>query len=216
MHPSFRMSVKLCLLGLLTLPAGTWRLRAQQNPSLPELWTTLQAKLDSQKLRAGDEIAVRTGQSWVYLTCGLSEGVLLHGRVLSRSDWTANSRTTVLAVRFEAPCSSGIKLPLVLIAVYYALDPEKGQMETYMAMPQGIGPGATGRQSTSIDSLPTPGVDGQQHLPLAKWGEVKRIGHLTLGVGKGADGSTTLICSSKRLRLEQGTRFAFIPVPQKN
>lgn len=204
----------LCLLALLALPAFSVRLQAEQKPPLPELWTTLQSKLDSRKLKVGDEITVRASQSWVYLTCGVSEGVILHGRVVSKSDWSSNSKSTELAVRFDAPCENGVKAPLVLIAVFYALDPEKGQMETYMSMPQGIGPGATGRQSTSIDSLPSPGVDGQQQLPLAKLGEVKRMGHLTLGVGKGAQGSTTLFTRDKRLRLEQGTRLAFVPVPQ--
>jgi hypothetical protein len=214
MYPSLRAFAGFCLFLLLTSPAIAGGMQTQPKPPLPELWTTLQTKFDSQKLQVGDVISARASQSWVYLTCGVSEGVILHGRVISKSEWSESFKSTILAVRFEAPCENGVKAPLVLIAVFYALDPEKGQMETYMSMPQGIGPGASGRQSTPLNTLPSPGADGQQNLPLAKLGEVKRIGHLTLGVGKGAQGSTTLVSTDKRLRLEPGTRLAFVPVPQ--
>lgn len=182
-------------------------------PPLPELWAALPAKFDSDKVKAGDEVTARVMQSWVYMTCGVNEGTVLRGKVVAVEPWSDGTKATTLAISFEAQCLNKTKHGLILMAVFWPGEKEKSQMDTYMAMPQGLGAGASGRQMTNLESMPSPGPGPTESLPLARMGEVQRIRHLTLGVAKGPHGSTSLVCGDKRLRLDAGTRLAFVPVP---
>ena len=191
-------------------------MRAQDpaKPPLPELWAALQTKFDSDRVKAGDEVTARVMQSWVYMTCGVNEGTVLHGKVIAVGPWTDSAKATTISMSFEAPCLDKSSRGLVLMAVFYPQEKEKSQMDTYMAMPQGIGAGASGRQATNLDAMPSPGAGPAEKLPVAKLGEVQRIRHLTLDVAKGPHGSTSLVSSEKHLRLDAGTRLAFVPVPE--
>lgn len=179
-------------------------------PPLPELWAKLQVGVDTAKAKPGDALAAIASDSWVYRDCGVSAGARIAGKIVKLDRY--DGAVTRIAMRFDAPCENGANAPLVLIAMFYAVDDPKSQMETFTAMPQGIGPGASGRQSTNLSAMPTPG-QGQTVLPVAKVGELKGMRHMSLGVGAGEKGSTVLSTSDKRLRVQQGTRLAFLPVP---
>ena len=128
--------------------------------------------------------------------------------------WTAAQQSTEVAVSFTASCGNGEKKRLILIAIYYPIEDAKSQMELYSSLPTGIGPGASGRQSTNLSALPTPDAGSDEQLSVAKIGEVKRIKHLSLAVEKGVNGSSVMASSERRLRLEPGTRLVLLPVPK--
>ncbi len=183
---------------------------------LPEMWTKLATKLDSAALKPGDAVRAQVSDSWVYGTCGVQDGSILEGKVVEVSPWTDAAKTSEVSLSFVADCTNGVKKPLILIAVYFRVEDAKSQMDLYNSMPQGIGPGASGRQSTNLDSLPSPGAGNPPPPPLAKMGEVKGLRHLSLGVAKGAKRSTVLSSTEKRFRLEAGTRLVLVPVPNLN
>ena len=200
---------------LLVLIVLIWfsSLMAAQNaskPPLPELWTKLETPVDTRKAKPGDALVAVASDSWVYLTCGISVGAKVDGKVVAVVNDSATGATK-LSLRFDAPCENKTRAPLVLIAVFHPAD-SKGQMDMYMSMPQGIGAGASGRRSTKLDQLPSPEQPAEQ-LPIAKIGEVIGIRHLSLGVGMGELGSTVLATPDKHLQLQAGTRLAFVPVP---
>jgi hypothetical protein len=185
-------------------------------PPLPEMWTKLQTKLDSAAVKPGDAVRVQVSQGWVYGTCGVQSGSTLAGDVEAVSAWTPAQQSSEVAVSFTATCGNGEKKQLILIAIYYPIEDAKSQMEMYSSLPTGIGPGASGRQSTNLSALPTPDAGSGEQLSLAKIGEVKRIKHLSLAVEKGVNGSSVLASSEKRLRLESGTRLVLLPVPERH
>jgi hypothetical protein len=182
---------------------------------LPEMWATLAARLDSESFKEGDLFRLQVAQSWVYGTCGVSEGALLEGRVASVSAWSTTKKVSEASVTFSALCQDGSREPLVLIAAFYRFEEARGQMDLYNAMPQGLGSGASGRQSTDLGRLPSPNSSPEPFSP-AKYGEVKGLRHLTLQVGTGPHGSTVLSVTDKRLRLEKGTRLVLVPCPKNS
>jgi hypothetical protein len=185
----------------------------QQVGALPELWTWIEGKFDSSKLKEGGTVTVHTMQGWVYQSCGVVAETKLTGTVTSAKTWDDNARWTEVSLRFTADCADGTKVPLILTAAFYPLDPEKSQMDIYKAYPAGLGSGATGRQSTDLGRMPVSGWKPEAQMPLAKMGEVQRIPHLTLGVAKGPKESTVLRSTEKKLRLDAATRLVFVPVP---
>ncbi len=208
---SFLISIATAVIGVHLPPADA---QATQKPALPELWAALSSRFDSDKSRAGDEVTAIVANGWVYGICGVSMGDVLKGHVVRLAGWTDASRSTSVAMRFDVPCTDGKRKPVVLMAIYFPEEAAKGQMDTYMMMPQGIGAGASGRQSTDIASMPSPGTGPAPNLPLAKLGEVKGLRHVMLKIGVGEQGSTVLESSDKRLHMEKGTRLAFVPVPE--
>jgi hypothetical protein len=184
-------------------------------PALPEMWVKLTARVDLEKLKVGDAVPAVAAQSWVYQTCGVAAGYAVVGRVVSLSPWSDSSRTTEAAIAFAATCQDKSSIRLVLIALYNATDNGKSQMDLANSMPQGIGAGAYGRQSTNIEALPSPGA-GDEIFPLAKFGEVKGIRHVSVNVAKGPQGATIVSTSDKKLRLDAGTRLALVPVPRSS
>lgn len=183
-------------------------------PPLPEMWTRLAARIDSKTLKEGDPFRVQVVQPWVYGTCSIQQDAMLEGRVVGLAAWSTASKITAAAVSFNVICANGNRVPLVLIAAFYPREDARSQMELYNSMPQGLGAGASGRQSTDLYRLPTPGVDPEV-FPKARLGEVKGLRHLKLEIGKGAQGSTLLSTTDKRLRLEKGTRLALVSIPQE-
>jgi len=178
------------------------------------MWTKLETRLDSARLKPGDAVRVAVSQGWVYGTCGVQGSSTLEGNVIEVTAATDPKAATEVSLSFTADCGNGAKKPLILIAVYYPIDDGKSQMDLYNSMPAGLGPGATGRQSTNLDSLPSPDAGTAQQPPLAKIGEVKGMKHLSLAVAKGAKGSTVLSSTDRRMRLEPGTRLVLVPVPE--
>lgn len=193
---------------LPVLPAQTGA-----RPALPELWTALEGKLDATKLNVGDTVSVRTLANWVYQTCGLEQNTLLRARVTAVRAFDPALKSATLALAFAAPCMDGSRQPLVLMAVFYPDEAAKSQMDVFNAMPQGIGAGASGRQSTDIGRLPSPDPQPPAAMPLAKWGEVWRISHLSLEFNKGPEASTQFVTTEKKLRLNPATRLVLVPVP---
>jgi len=184
-------------------------------PALPEMWAKLPARLDLEKLKVGDTVDAVVAQGWVYLTCGVSSGTHLVGQVVAFAPWSDPGRTTEAAIAFTAVCQNKDQIPLVLIALYSATENGKSQMDLANSMPQGIGPGAFGRQSTNTASLPSPGA-GDEIFPLAKFGEVKGLHRIALAVAKGSQGATLISTPDKKFRLDAGTRLVLVPVPQTN
>jgi len=212
-----RLSSLLISFLVFTLAAATSAQTAPQldKRALPEMWVKLPARLDLEKLKAGDTVDAVVAQGWVYRTCGVGSGAHVSGQVVAFTPWSDSGRTTEAAIAFTAVCQSKDKIPLVLIAVYSATENGKSQMDLANSMPQGIGTGAYGRQSTNTASLPSPGA-GDEIFPLAKFGEVKGLRHIALAVAKGPQGATLISTPDKKLRLDVGTRLALVPVPQSN
>jgi hypothetical protein len=178
------------------------------------MWTTLQAKLDSGKVKPGDAVRAEVSQGWVYGTCGVQGGSTLEGSVVAVSAPDSATKTSEVSLSFTVACGDGTKRRLILIAVYSPLEDAKSQMDLYNSMPMGLGPGASGRQSTNLNSLPSPDSGKYVPMPLAKIGEVKGLNHLSLAVAKGPKGSTVLSSSDKHLRLAPGTRLVLVPAPE--
>ena len=185
---------------------------ATDKPALPEMWVKLTNSLDSSKLKEGDTIRARAPRGWIYLTCGVNPDTILDGRVVSIKPWSDASKTAEVALSFTAICMNKETQPLVLIAVFYPTEDDKSAKAIQDSMPRGIGQGAMMPYNPS--TLPTEGA-GDEIFPLAKFGEVSRLNHLTLAVGKGPQGATVLSTTEKRLNLAPGTRMALIPVPAK-
>jgi hypothetical protein len=202
------------LIGWSLLSAHGQEPAKQLHEPLPEMWTKLESRLDSANTKVGDAIKVRVTQGWAYQGCEVAGGAILEGTVAEVVSWSKDSKLNEVSLGFTATCANQATIPVILMAVFSAGDEERSQMDIYNAMPSGIGPGASGRQSTNISAIPSAGSQSEE-LPLAKFGEVKGIRNLSLGVAKGLKQSTKLSSSSKRLRLEPGTRLAFVPVPGK-
>jgi hypothetical protein len=201
------------ILLLLAVSAALASAQATDKAALPEMWTAIQGKLDASHLKVGDTLQAKVLQGWVYQSCGVAEDAVLKGTVSAVNPWKDSSRATELTVSFEAECVNGARQPLVLMAVFYPLEADKSQMEVFKEMPAGIGAGSSGRQSTDIGRLPAPGDAPRPAMPLAGFGEVKRVAHLTLEVAKGPGGSTTLHSTDKKIKLDDHTRLVLVPVP---
>lgn len=190
--------------------------KAASPPRLP-LWGKLLTRIDSARLKVGDAVLVRTDRFWGHGTCNVPAGTTLQGSVTALKPRSAASKTTQVSLRFSVPCYDGPTVPIVLIAALYPLAEDMDQIELTKAMPMGIGAGATGRQSTNLDTLPTPFEKGAAGKPPeVKVGQVTGIRHLSLAVPGGAPEDTVLQSTDKALRLEPGTRLAFLlPVSGK-
>jgi hypothetical protein len=189
-------------------------------PALPEMWAKLPAHVDLEKLKVGDTVDAVVAQRWDYHTCGVDPGTHLTGKVVAVTPWSDPGRTTQAAIAFSGVCTNQDKVALILIAIHYITDDDMSQRDMANAQPQGVGPGAYGRTAPSpiqIESLPSPGA-GTPIYPLAKFGEVKGLHHITLDVAKGPEGATLISTPDKKSRLDAGSRLALVPVPvpQKN
>jgi hypothetical protein len=184
-------------------------------PALPEMWVKLPARLDLEKLKIGDTVDAVVGQGWVYHACGVNGGAHVAGEVVAVRAWSDSDRNTEAAIAFTAICQNKDTVPLILIAIYSPTDDSKSDMELESSMPQGIGPGAYGRgigDPKQMASLPSPGA-GDEIFPLAKFGEVKGLHHVSLAVAKGPHGATVISSPDKKFRLDARTRLALVPVP---
>jgi len=187
-------------------------------PALPEMWVKLPARLEFEKLKVGAKIDVVVGQSWIYRTCGVNGGAHLTGEVVAFRAWSDSDRSTEAAIAFTAVCQNKDTVPLILIALYSPSDDGQSNMEMAKSMPQGIGSGAYGRNSgiaQTVSTLPSPGA-GDEIFPLAKFGEVNGLRHVSLGVAKGPHGATLISSPEKKFRMDGRTRLALVPVPQSN
>ncbi len=147
----------------------------------------------------------------------MNSGAHLVGNVVASSPWSDPDRTTEVAIAFTAVCGNQNKVTLILIALHYA-DDDKSQMDLFNSLPQGLGPGTVGRSGNlprNIPSLPSDDA-GAAVYPLAKYGEVKGLHHISLAVAKGPQGATIISTQDKKNRLDEGTRPALVPVPQRN
>jgi hypothetical protein len=175
-----------------------------------ELWATLQHRLDTDSMKVGDVVTARVTRFWAQQNCIVPRGAILQGKVVELSSRSAGSRSTDVTVTFNVKCYDGPTVPMVLIAALYATEEDKSQMDLTMAMPTGIGAGATGRQSTNLDTLPTP-VESTRigKAPKVKVGQVTGIRHLSLVVPAAGETKSVLRSKDKRMRLDEGTRLAF-------
>jgi hypothetical protein len=211
-----RVLLSLLFVSSFALAAGAQSspASATDKPALPEMWVKLTNSLNSSKLKEGDTIRAKAPRGWIYLTCGVEPDTLLEGRVVSIKPWSDASKTAEVALSFTAVCMNKETQPLVLIAVFYPTEDDKSAKAIQDSMPRGIADHGAGMTPYNPTTLPTEGA-GDEIFPLAKFGEVSRLHHLTLAVGKGPQGATVLSTTEKRLSLAPGTRMALIPVPVK-
>ena len=105
----------------------------------------------------------------------------------------------------------GRRVLVSLVAVLYAKDDGKSQMDVYNALPAGsqLGSGmGMGRSGVRTDVMPTPGSVQSPPSPV-KVGQVTGMRHLSLSVPTGVEQSANLKTTEKRLRMESGTRLVF-------
>lgn len=179
---------------------------AAQHP----LWALLVARTDSRTLKAGDAVQVKVVRLWTSRYCMIPIGTAMQGKVVRVESRKAGRARTELTVHFTVSCVEGQTVTAQLIALLYPKgNGSGGQMATYMDMPMGIGPGASGRQSTDVATLPSPmGKSPQEPEPKIKVGEVHGVRHVSLRVPAQA-GDTMLMSRDDHLELQQGTRMAF-------
>jgi hypothetical protein len=179
------------------------------------MWAKLPARLDLEKLKVGDKVDAVVAQGWVYHACGVNGGAHLGGEVVAFRAWSDADRSTEAAIAFTVVCQNKDTVPLILIALYSPTNNGESDMDIANSMPQGIGPGAYGRgigDPKQMASLPSPGA-GDEIFPLAKFGEVNGLHHVSLAVAKGPHGATLVSTSDKKFRLDVRTRLALVPVP---
>jgi hypothetical protein len=181
-------------------------------PAQNFLWAKLESRLDSASGQAGDVVTARVNFDWSSGRCVVPSGTLVQGHIAAIQLWTASSKSTSVSLRFTVPCEGGIAVPVVLIAVLYPIDDgDRGQMDTYMSMPAGIGPGASGRQSTDPSLLPTAGdASSLQQPPKVRIGQVTGVRHVSLAAATGPREDAVLSTGDRRLRLQAHTRLAFL------
>jgi hypothetical protein len=204
-----RYAVVLFCCGVLC-STGARAVGGQNKPEKPieqnYLWARLATQVDIAKLKVGDPITGRVDTYWSSGHCSVPRGNPVQGRVTALA---ANGKATQISVVFTIVCGNGTTAQMTLIAVLYPKeDANPDQMQTYMAMPAGLGTGASGRQSTDLSHLPSPGAPPPA-APKVKVGQVTGVKHLALKVSASEPGSSTLAVTDQKLRLEQGTRLAF-------
>ena len=173
------------------------------------LWAKLQARFDSAKVKVGDPVPAQVLRDWSAQSCMVPSGSSLLGKVAGFSPWSASSKSIEVSLAFTARCLDGQIVPIKLIAVLYPVEDEKSQMDVSTAMPSGIGAGASGRRSTNLDALPTPG-NGRPDLPASvRVGQVTGIRHVSLSLATAVNQTAVLSSTDQRLRLDPGTRLAF-------
>jgi len=139
-------------------------------------------------------------------------GSIVQGTVDLLRPRAEGAKVTAVTLHFTVPCVEGRPVTATLIALLYPKkSTSKGQIDTYMDMPMGIGPGASGRKSTDTGVLPSPsfGKGGPEPEPQIKIGQVTGVRHVTLHVPTQAGVDSVLTTPDKRLELQAGTRLAF-------
>ena len=203
------LCLTVCLVDVFVLSV------AGQTPGKPanmpgaELWANLQGNFDSAKLKVGDTISAKVSYDWAIAGCTVWAGTILKGKIVEFKELSATAKTSEVSLRFQADCGYGKVLPMNLIAALYATDEsDKGQMDTYNAMPSGSKMSGGMRSGIALDGLPSPS-SGANPPPPVKVGQVTGIKHLTLGVASRTEQNSVLSTTDKRLRLADGTRLAF-------
>ena len=187
---------------------------APQKPSFSGsslLWAKLQSGFDSSQIMLGDPVMAQVLRDWSVKDCSVASGSSLSGTVVALRPRSASTKSVEVSLAFTARCSDGRSVPVKLIAVLYAQEEERSQMDLATSMPTGIGAGASGRQSTNLGTLPAPGVGAKTELPSSvKVGQVTGIRHVSLSLSPATDQPLVLSSTDQRLRLESGTRLAFL------
>lgn len=176
------------------------------------LWARLETPLNSGTLKIGDTVRARMERSWSSPHCMIFGGSTVQGRVELLRPRAKGAKVTAVTLHFTVACVEGHTVSATLIALLYPnKSTSKGQMDTYMDMPMGIGPGASGRQSTDVGALPSPsyGKVGPEPTPQVRIGQVTGVRHVTLHVPSQAGADSVLATPDKRLELQAGTRLAF-------
>ena len=207
----FYSLILVCAFGGIHYGLGAQQPSTNTAPrALPELWATLQGKIDFDKLDVGAELTAKVSQRWSYSNCKVEEHAILHGKVVSITGRSDASRSVEVSVLFRAPCTDGTHPLLILMAVFYPTGEDPNQMDNYESLPHPYRSIA----ANPLDSVPNTRSGESASLPLARFNEVKGVHHLSLSAAKGPQGSTVLLSSDKHLKLNAGTRLAFVPVPQ--
>jgi hypothetical protein len=209
---AFRLCAFFLLCGAACFLSGSRRIGAQSaaetQPDQHYLWSRLTSRVDISTLQAGDPVTAHVVDTWTLKRCYLREGTVLQGKVL-RIRPTESGKGVALTLAFTGTCIEGTEAPVTLIAVLYPKDDEShDQMQTYMAMPSGLGAGTSGRRSTDLSRLPSSGSELPQR-PRVKVGQVSGIRHLKLSFAADAPAQSILLAENKALRLEKGTRLVF-------
>ncbi len=180
--------------------------KQQAPPEQNYLWARLPARVDVSALKEGDPITARVDTYWSSGHCSVPRGNPVQGKVTGLA---SSGKAMEISVAFTVACGDGITAPVTLIAMLYPKDDANpDQMQTYMAMPAGVGTGASGRQNTDLGHLPSPGAPPPE-APRVNVGQVTGLRHLTLRISAAERGRSVLAVTDQKLRLEKGTRMAF-------
>jgi hypothetical protein len=183
---------------------------APANKAEPQLWAKLQGNFDSTKVKVGDSVSARVTYDWYAPDCTVAADTFIVGKVMDVVQPSGNSNRSEVSILFAVGCMGGRKVPLNLVAVLYAIDDGKSQMDMYNAMPSGQQLGGPGGSNRVIDmgALPSPGIAPEAPGPV-KVGQVTGMRHLVLGPVRGAGKSAELSTTDKSLRIAKGTRLVF-------
>ena len=203
----------LCAVALWMAAGGTFaasQIEPRKDETRHPLWTLLEKEMTSRTLKVGDVVRAKVSYDWTSRNCFISDGAEVRGKVVRIEPKQSGKKQAEVTLRFSVTCVEGQTLKAQLIALLYPKsDENKGQMGTYMDMPMGIGPGASGRQSTDVATLPSPMGNGPpEPEPKIKLGQVRGVRHVSLRV-PAKRGDAILTSGDDRLKLQQWTRMAF-------
>lgn len=205
------MCLIMCLFGFALLSHAAPPAEKRAGDAGPQLWTKLQENFDSTKVKVGDTLSAEATYDWYAPDCTVAAGTVVLGKVENVVQPSAASNASEVSLKFAVGCMGGRRVLVSLIAVLYAKDDGKGQMDVYNSMPAGsqLGGGAgMGRSGVRTDLMPTPGLVQSPPSPV-KVGQVTGMHHLSLSVPAGVNQGANLKTTEKRLRMESGTRLVF-------
>ena len=181
--------------------------------------------LNSATLHIGDRVMTKVIEDWADGACKLEKATVLEATVVSLD---RGAKRGSLALGFHYTCAATEKSQklvwLSLLAPEPADDGHRLMTAGFRSATFGEGAGLGG---SGISHTDTPDMSGHQNatMPLSyqdsdtdkkgpdhiKTGQVWKLSHLKLDVGKGPDDSTIVSSTDKTLRLPVGSTFVLLP-----
>ncbi len=219
----FRAWLVATVLGLI--PVGL-RALSSTRPAVP-LEVELTRSLSSQSMHVGDEVLGKVKETWSDGRCRLAAASVIHGKVLS-ADFAAKHKTVALS--FEYRCASDNDEPhkLIWLALLAPLPVDDGhRLITAGFHSPSFGEGGglgqsgnsfhdtnrdmSGRQNATLPISYQDSDADKRHSSTIKTGEVWKLPHLKLEVGKGPEQSSVLSSTEKTLHLPVGSILVLLP-----
>jgi hypothetical protein len=190
-------------------------------PRLP-IQAELVGKLDAGHVKIGDAVFAKVTVKWAEKAISLPEGAILHGHVAGLNAYSKSNKTSEVTLVFDSAESSRNQTLPMLFTLAAVLAPDDSDASEYQPLTSAVGvvlqattpsgsPGSMTRSlSASAETVYHSPARDTSPLSIAA-GQVLGIRGLKLSVGAGPDGGSVLYTSGRNVRLESGTRLAFVP-----